>query len=348
MGAARALHGAIDWKLHPEMLATSQRFSEVPARLRQALALLLGVRTAEVVLANSASYGLHLIAHGLDLRPGDEVIVATNDFPSNVLPWLLLRERGVEVHQVEPTDEVLTVDELERALGPRTRAVCLSWVHSFSGQVLDIEAVGALCRSRGVWFVVNGSQAVGVRPIALEGLPVDALATVGFKWLCGPYGTGMCYISSTLQDRMTPQKLYWLSALSVDDLAAPSLNLSSLQPRRTGRLDIFGTANFFNFVPFAAAVELLTQLGVDRIAAHVDALIVRVLAGLDRSRYRLVSSPDNRSSLIVIEPLDESTEAVVERLTAAHVYVAQRRGRLRISPHLYNTQHEIDRLLDLL
>jgi selenocysteine lyase/cysteine desulfurase len=131
--AACALAEAVQWKLHPEMLASAERFTAVPTRLRTVLARLLGAREDEVVLANSASYGLHLIANGLQLGPGDQVLVAANDFPSDILPWLMLRDRGVEVRLVEPKDEVLGADEVEASLGDRTRVLCLTWVHSRLG-----------------------------------------------------------------------------------------------------------------------------------------------------------------------------------------------------------------------
>lgn len=346
--AAGALVEAVHWKLHPELLATSRPFTQVPARLRKALAGVLDAREEDVVLANSASYGLHLLANGLALGAGDEVLVAANDFPSDVLPWLLLRDQGVQVRMLEPADEVLTAAEVEAALTDRTRVVCLTLVHSFSGRVIDANGVGSACRRRGVWFVVNGSQAVGVLPIAVERMPIDALVSVGFKWLCGPYGTGVCWLRHELQEVLRPIKLYWLSALTAEDLAAPWLDFDAITPRRTGRWDIFGTANFFNFVPFTAAVELLLEMGIEEVRAYVDGLVLRLLAGVDQSRFVLVSSPDSRSPLVVLEPLEEPAEKVFERLRSAGIHVAHRRGRIRISPHLYNSSDEIDRVLDLL
>lgn len=343
--AAGELAAAVQWKLHPEMLMTSGRFTEVPARLRRALARLLAAREEDIVLTNSASYGLHLIAGGLALTPGDEVVVAANDFPSDILPWLHLRDRGVMVRMVEPEDEVLTAAEIEAALTERTKVVCLTWVHSFSGRVADLERIGTVCRRHGAWFVVNGSQAVGIRPIAVESVPIDALVSVGFKWLCGPYGTGVSWLRRDLREVLRPTKLYWLSALTSEDLSAPSLDLESIAPRPTGRFDIFGTANFFNYVPFTAAVELLLELGIEAAGSYVDGLVTRLLAGVDRSRFRVVSSGATRSSLVVLEPLRETADVVCERLRSAGVHVAHRRGRIRLSPHLYNTGHEIDQAL---
>ena len=346
--AAAALAEAVDWKLHPEMLATSERFSEVPSRLRRALARTLGAREEEVVLANSASYGLHLVANGLGLGPGDEVIVATNDFPSDILPWLRLREEGVEVRLIAPADEVLSPEEVEAALTPRTRVVCLTWVHSFSGRVIDVHGIGSACRNAGAWFILNGSQAVGATPVAVHSLPIDALVSAGWKWLCGPYGTGLCWLRPALAGVLRPTKLYWLSALTVDDLAAPSLDLEAVAARRPGGQDIFATANFFNSVPFTAAVELLLELGPGDVAAYVDRIVVRLLAGIDRTRYRLVSGERARSSLVVVEPIVEASGRVFERLVAGRLHAAHRRGRIRIAPHLYNTPADIDRVLELL
>ena len=346
--AALALAEAVRWKQHPQLLSTPQRFSEVPSRLRRALAQVLGAREDDVVLANSASYGLHLVANGLELGQGDEVVVPANDFPSDILPWLSLRDRGVRVRMVQPRADVLTPDEVAAALTPRTRVVCLTWVHSFSGQVVDLAGVGRACRSRGVWLVVNGSQGVGAIPLEVGSVPVDAMVSVGFKWLCGPYGTGVCWLRPELFEALRPTKLYWLSALTADDLAAPALDLEAITPRRTGRLDVFGTASFFNHVPFTAALDLLLELGLDEVAAYVDRLVVRLVAGIDRTRFRLVSSEDVRSPLVVVEPLQEASGELFERLAAAGVHVAHRRGRIRISPHLYNTVDEIDRVLELL
>lgn len=344
--AARELDTAREWKLHPEALATSERFSSVPERLRAAIGRLISAPPETVALANSASYGLHLIANGIDWQLGDEVVVAANDFPSDVLPWLAQRDRGVVVRQLQPADEVPTVDEVAAALNERTRVVCLSWVHSFSGRVLDLEGIGSLCRRRGVWFVVNGAQAVGVRPIAVDGLPVDALISVGFKWLCGPYGTGFCYLHPGLREHVNPRKLYWLTALGVEELAAPVLDLAAVRPGRTHGIDVFGTANFFNFVPLAASIELLTGFGIEGIGRYVDQLVEQILDGLDRERYRLVSSAEARSSLVVFQPFNESSDAVARRLAARDIYVAQRRGRIRVSPHLYNSPADIERLLE--
>jgi len=346
--AADAVHEMVRWKLQPHHLATPGPFTDVPARLRGLLADLLGVDSQEVALANSSSYGLHLIANGLGLGPGDEVIVAANDFPSDVLPWLPLTDHGVEVRQLEPAGQVLTADEIDGAMTPATRVVCLTWVHSFSGHIIDLDAIGELCRRSDALFVVNGAQGVGGIPIQPARRPIDALVGVGFKYLCGPYGTGFLWLGPRAMDRVASTKLYWLSALTADDLAKEALDLTQIEaPRTAARHDVFGTANFFNFAGLAASVGLVLEVGVDRIYGHNLRLAEMLVDGIDARRYEIQPrGPVARQSGIVFaRPLHRSLEDVGLALAAGGIDVARRRGMLRFAPHFYNDVADIDRTL---
>ena len=309
------------------------------------LARLLSVTEPEITLANSSSYGLHLFANGLGLGAGDNVIVAANDFPSDILPWLRLGEDGVTVTKLVPARQVLSADEIRRALIPQTRVVCIAWVHSFRGNVTDLESIGGVCRDADVLLVVNASQGVGAMPIAPGSLPIDAMTSVGFKWLCGPYGTGFCWLGSRMLKRLRPQKLYWLNALTVDDLALPDLDLNDIAPSETGRHDIFGTANFFNFAALTEAIRLVDETGVDRIWAHNLELASQLVDGIDAARYEVQDRGDRamRSSIVFLRPIDHTIGDVAEHIEAERVDVALRRGMIRVAPHFYNSTTDIDR-----
>ncbi|MCP3981559.1 MAG: aminotransferase class V-fold PLP-dependent enzyme [bacterium] len=348
--AADEAREAVVWKTSPHEL-TTERFSAVPQRLREALGALLGVPADDVILGNSASYGMHLLANGLPLEAGDEVLLMQGDFPSNLLPWTGLEARGVGVRFLEPRDRMLQPDEVAQGIGPATRVLCLSWVHSFSGRVAQIEAIGRICRERGVRFVVNGSQAVGARPIDLSRSPVDALLGVGFKWLCGPYGTGYCWIRPELRETLRYNQRYWLSMQTADDLKGGSGKLEADRDVGARRYDVFGTANFFNFKTWAASIEYLLRQGIDRIAEHDRALVDRFVDGLDAAGYRSLAprDPADRSTLVFFTNRDPQRNAeVYEHLRARGVDVAQRAGSLRAAPHLYNTPAQIDRALKAL
>jgi len=347
--AAHAAAEAVAWKQRPFEL-TQERFRGVPTRLRQALGRLVSASPDDVVLANSASYGLHLVANGMPWRAGDEVVVMDTDFPSDILPWLRLEARGVVVRRARPRGYVFEPDELAALLGPNTRLLCLTWVHSFSGWAIDLDAIGRLCCERDVAFVVNASQAIGARPLDVSAAPVDAVISVGFKWLCGPYGTGFCWLRPAFREQLEPQKAYWLSMLTADDLQGDvDVRLKAGVGIRA--FDVFGTANFFNFVPWTASVELLLERGIPAIADHDERLVARFLDRLDRAKYSVTSplEPPRRSTLVVFSHVDGTrTQAAYDALLRANIHGAMRTGRIRVSPHLHNTPDDIDRAIDVL
>jgi len=348
--AAEQARRAIEWKLDPARM-TPERFAAVPLDLKKALGTLLGVPAEEIILTNGASYGVHLLANGLPLRSGDEVIVMDGDFPSNVLPWLGLREQGVVVRVLRPADEVLSAGEIEQALTPRTRGVCVSWVHSFSGRRLDISAIGSLCRERGAWLAVNATQILGARPLDVASEPVDAVVAAGWKWLCGPYGTGLAWLREPLRRTLRYNQAYWLASQTQASLGLERPEIVIPEPGEARRYDVFATANFFNFVPFRASVELLLEIGLEPVRCHIDTLVARLISGLDTARLRLVSreDPGERTSLVVVSHRDPARNPeLYGRLSSAGIHVALRRGRIRVSPHLYNTADQIDRVVSVL
>ena len=347
--AVRAAERAISDKVAPHRI-TDESFAEVPARLKASLAALIHVPADEIIVANSASYGLHLLANGIPLRPGDEVLLMKGDFPSDILPWLALRQRGVAVRLLAPRGHVLEPDEVAAALTPRTRVLCTTVVHSFSGWSIDVEAIGSLCRDNGTAFVVNGSQAIGARPFDAGRLPIDALVSVGFKWLSGPYGTGFCWIRPSLLERLEYNQAYWLAMRADDDLSREH-EPAAEQAQGAAKYDVFGTANFLNFEPWTASIDLLLSYGIDNIEAHDQRLVTRLIEGLQDSEFQ-VESPhagSRRSTLVFVTHRDASrNRAAHAALRRAGVDVAMRMGMLRLSPHVYNDDTDIDRALDAL
>jgi selenocysteine lyase/cysteine desulfurase len=346
--AVTAAHDAAELKVAPHRIADDD-FTDIPERLRSLLARLVGGRPAHIVLGNSTSYGLHLIANGLPWNDGDEVLVIAGDYPATVLPWRRLADRGVRTVELRPASGSLTADELSEAITPRTRVLAVTWVDSFTGRALDLDALGEVCRRTGVLLVANASQALGARPIDVTRTPVDAVVSCGYKWLCGPYGTGFAWLHSDLLARLVPQQAYWLAMQAGRGLH--QMRDTTLRDNLGVRaFDTFCPANFLDVLPWTASVELFLDTGVEAIARWDQQLIDHLVRGLEHDRYRLVSPADGtaRSTLVVLTDTIGSSEDRYRQLAEAGIDAAYREGNLRLSVHLFNTVEQIDRVLDVL
>lgn len=346
--AARAAREAIEQKLDPRLIP-EEAFFEVPRQLRATLGRLVGADPRQIVLANSTSYGLDLLARGLPLHSGDEVLLVEGDFPASIYPWLPLQRRGVKVRTLSAASGALEPDDLRAALTDRTRVVCTSWVFSFTGRAADVAALVEVCRAHGdIAFVLNGSQAVGARPVDVAELGVDALVSCGFKWLCGPYATGFMWLSPPLMGRLNYEQGYWLA--QVDEIGNPPERYVLRDDLAAAAYDVFCTANLSTFPAWEAAIRLLLDHGLDQVERHDQALVDQLIDGLP-AHWTLCSpsARSERSTLVFLQPDSPDTvEQALARLDTAGVDVGKRTGRLRFAPHVHNTPEDIDRALDAL
>lgn len=347
--AAAALQEAVGWKLSPDRL-TIPKFQQVPLELKKSIAALVHAPADEIILGNSATYGVHLLANGLPLKSGDEIVLMRNDFPSDILPWLHLKKKGVVVHQVKGAGEALTVAEVRAALDPHTKVVCLPYVHTFSGRQLDIVAIGRLCREYGILFIVNMSQAIGAFEVDISSLPIDAVVCAGYKWLLGPYGTGFCWIKSNVRRRLDYPQAYWIALMDEQTLSSTD-ELALKEEDSARRYDVFATANFFNYVPWQASVGYLSGIGMDKVHAHNQGLVDMIVDGLDKKRFECVSpaAKGERTNIVVFSHKDKARNAEVFSYLKEHgVHGALWKGYLRFAPHIYNTKGDIERSVSAL
>lgn len=335
---------ALTEKVQPQRLR-DEAFFDVPLHLRTALGRLIGASPEDIILGNSTTYGLDLLANGMRWSPGDEILLVDGDFPADVLPWLTLQDQGVTVRFVEPRSNQIEAQQLAEAFTPHTRIFCTSWVNSFTGWSIDLDSIGETCRRHSIIFVLNASQALGARALDVQMSAVDAVTCCGFKWLCGPYATGFCWLTPSLRESLVQRHAYWLTMQTgkpLDQMREYSLR-TDLGARAW---DVFCTANFLNFVPWTAALEYLLQIGMPQISAYDQHLVEKFLEQLDEDRFELISprSWPQRSTLIVLRPKAEEAAMWHSRLSAAGFDIAMREGNLRISPHLYNSEDEMEML----
>jgi cysteine desulfurase / selenocysteine lyase len=311
---------------------------------RGQLARLLGVGEDDFVFTANTTHGLNICARGIEWRPGDNVVLPAREFPSVLRTWLQLRELGVEVRLVHTQGVGPTVEELMDAVDARTRAVSCSAVAWDSGSFVDLEALGRRCERAGCLLIVDGIQAVGAVELDLRALRVSALTFHGYKWLLAGFGCGALYVTPEALDRIQPrfvgEQAFVIGADPADD--AP------WQPG--ARRYSAGGANVLGLTALTASLGLIEQVGLARIAAHNRRLAQLLVDGLLRlaPAVQLVSPADpERRAAIVVFTLGEPKrdEALVARLAERGIVVVCRRRGVRVSPHLYNTEDEIERLL---
>jgi selenocysteine lyase/cysteine desulfurase len=345
--AARAASRMVQQRLRPYEIS-DESFNEVPERLRREIARFINADPNEIVLGNSASYGLDLLAKALPFQPGDEILLVEGEFPASVLPWRVCEQNQVRVRLMSASNGfVPTAAELASELSNRTRVFCTSWVNSLSGHAADVEELGKVCRSRGVIFVVNGSQAVGARTVDITGTGADALVCCGYKWLLGPYGTGFAWISEKLQKMLRMFHAYWLPNV----WGKRGLKSYDVDPQVGIRAyDIFGTANFLNFVPWAESLAYLSLINPRAMEVWIRELIEYAARQLDPDRWEVLlpHDPKRRSSLLFVRPKLGNASEIHRHLQANKIHVSLREGLLRLSPHIYNTAEEVARALDVM
>ncbi|MBI1917692.1 MAG: aminotransferase class V-fold PLP-dependent enzyme [Planctomycetes bacterium] len=342
----RARRVLVEWAddLAENGVVAESRWLKRVEEARQLFGRLLKADPLDVAFVKNTSEGIDFVAEGFPWRPGDNVITSVDEYPSNLYPWLNLESRGVEVRRIASRGPRVEIDDLRAAMDSRTRLVSLSFAEYASGFRNDLDAVGGLCRERGISFFVDAIQGLGVLSLDVQKTPIDFLSADGHKWLLGPEGAGVFYIRRDLVDLLRPISVGWHSVVGAWDFSTIDLTLKP----HAGRWEN-GTLNVGGVAALGASLGLLLEIGIDAIEKRVleltDYLCESALAaGVEVFSSRL---PGDRSGIVsLVVPGD--VKELVRRCRAAGIVVNQRAGRLRVSPHCYNTHEEIDRLVEVL
>ncbi len=313
-------------------------------RARKLLAEILGARPGQIAFMRNTSDGLSTVANGLRWRPGDNLVTFRREFPSNVYPWLRLRAAfSVEVRMCEERDGRVDLDQMIELIDAKTRVVAISQVQFASGFRADLERLAKAARSHDALLVVDVIQALGVLPINVNRELVDVAAGAGHKWLLTPEGIGILYLSDRARERIEPTLVGWTSVPNPDDQS----NFD--QPWNQGALAWeTGTSPTALFHGLEASLRLLTEAGVERIASYLEELTDYLCEKVNSRRYEIIS-PRGRGEKSQIVCLRHKggieAMALYSHLKQRNIITAPRSGRLRISPHFYNTAADIDELV---
>lgn len=332
--------------------------------LRRAFARLVRADDPDrVAIVPSVSYGVALAAKNLEVEAGQNLVLAEDQFPSNVYAWhRLAGERGLEVRTVGPGDEPNSRQDgqgggpgraerwnerLLEAVDGATAAAALPHVHWTDGTRFDLEAVGRRCREAGAALVVDGTQSVGALPFDVGRIRPDALVCAGYKWMLGPYSIGTTYLGPRFDDA-DPLEETWLGRKGSEDFGGLVDYEDEYQPGAS-RHDMGERSNPVTVPMQTAGIRLLLDWRVERIQAYCRDLIrplIEEAAGLGMS----VEEGEWRSSHLfgLRLPAGARPEELAGHLRREDVVVSVRGDALRVSPHLYNDRGDVEALLEVL
>ena len=335
---------------------------EMRAAARPAVARLINAHLDEIALVESTSHGLSIAASSIPLEKGDRVLMPDLEFLEVAIPWVEKKKDGIEIDVVPNRNGEVRVEDFAERITPRTRVIAISSVQWSNGYRCDLAAFSKLCRERSIWFVVDAIQQLGAVPIDVRETPVDFLACGGHKWLTSPFGCGFLYVNREVLPRLHPPIPGYLSVEDPPGGWGAYFQTPSITPVRdyqyvgsARRFETGGTANYPGAIGLAASLNLIHQLGQQKIAEHVHGLTDRLIAGLRDLPVTVVTpfERQNRAGIVTFSVGNaEENIRLMNQLLQAKILVSVRYtsnvGGIRVSCHFFNSDEDVDRLLSKL
>ncbi|GAB6043829.1 aminotransferase class V-fold PLP-dependent enzyme [Endothiovibrio diazotrophicus] len=318
---------------------------EVENRLRQRLARLINAPTGgDIALVKNTSEGLSLVAWGLDWRPGDNVVVARQEFPSNRIVWQSLAERGVECRLADLTAAESPEAAITAVTDERTRLISVSAVQYASGLRMDLAVLGAFCQERGILFCVDAIQQIGALPFDARAIHADFVAADGHKWMLGPEGLGFLYCRAELRERIALRQFGWHMVERLGDFER-----EAWQPANDARRFEAGSPNLLAAHALEASLSLLEEVGMGRIGETLRSITDGLIRRIDAEPELELLSPrttERRSGIVTFRHRNADHDALWHALMARGVLCAPRGGGLRFSPHFYIEPARLEEAVD--
>jgi len=317
-------------------------FSEEKKRLKENIGRLVNADSSQIAIVSNTSEGLNCLASGLTWKKGDRVLLVENEFPANIYPFLNLKRLGVLIDFVPTREGHIFIEDIEKEISDRTRLFSISFVEFLNGFRNQLGEIGALCKRKNVIFSVDGIQGTGGMPVDVSASGVDFMANGGHKWLMGPMGCGFMYISADLFHQLHPAYVGWLSVKDSWNFFDYRLDLLE----DAGRFEI-ATPNFLGIKGLRISTDILLEAGITAIEQHLLKLGDKLIDGLSAQGFHYIGAAErkNRSGIYSFRTVNE--KALFTHLQTQRIHLSLREDIIRFAPHFYNTEAEIDEVLNL-
>jgi len=307
--------------------------------VRTLSASLINAEPSEIALVKNTSEGIATVALGFPWRNGDRIVAFREEFPANYYIWKKLSSRGVEVRWLSILDPLEKVEEACRG----ARLLAVSFVQYLSGYRIDLKAFGDICKRHGVFFFCDAIQGLGAFPLDVREANIAALAADGHKWLLGPEGCGILYISKEWQDQIEPVEFGWTNVAAYADYSSRDMTLRA----DAGRYEC-GTLNTVGCYGLRASLELLKEVGVEAISKKVQGITDYLAERACQVGYEIMGTrtPKTGAGIVCLRHPKFDYRMVHAQLRSAGIATAPRQGWVRCSPHFYISSEQIDRMIE--
>jgi len=309
---------------------------------KEKLGKLINAPSHRIAWVENVSNGLNILAQGLNWKTGDRVILNNWEFPSNIYPFMNLKNYGVEIDFINSDNGEISVEEIEKLVTSKTKLISISSVQFLSGYRTDLNAIGELCKSKGIIFCVDAIQSTGVIQTDVEKAKIDFLAGGTHKWLMSSQGLSYIYLTEELQSRIDQKFVGWTSVKNSWDFLDYKLEF-----RNTAERFQNGTINALGVAVLDSVISIFIEFGMENVEERIIQNTNYLINGLDKIGIEpiLKNIPEeNRAGIVSFK--HEKAQAVFEELEKRNIYTAMRSGMLRISPHFYNTIDEIENFIN--
>jgi len=320
-------------------------WNERVEKVRRSAANLIGAKPSEIAFVPNTSTGINIIAQGLKWFPGENVITLKDEFPANVYPWMNLAKKGVELRFVPDKKGRITPADISRKIDSHTKLLSVSSVGFLTGFRNDLEKIGSMCASEGILFHVDAIQSLGAFPVDVKKARIDFLSADSHKWLLGPEGIGVMYVSENFKDRVNVTFAGWKSVKNPTKFLPYNFDIKEDASRFEP-----GSLNLMGIFAMGESISMIEEIGVENIARKIIGLTDHMAQGLSKRGWEVLSPRNEESEKSGIVSFNGAAppHQVVERLEKKGVIIATRGGILRASPHFYNTFEETDYFLEAL
>ncbi len=311
---------------------------EKTANLKQKLAILLNTEAERIAFTKSVTDSLNILAQGIEWKRGDRIILNDIEFPANVYPFLNLTNIGVEIDFVKSKNGSIDIEDIEKAITPKTKLLSISFVQFLSGYRADLKTIGELCKKNNIIFSVDAIQGAGVAPLDVKEMQIDFLVGGAHKWLMGLMGLGYLFITEQLQNKIEQKTAGWLSVEDEWNLLDYKLKFKKDATRfHTGTFSMIG------ITALNASLDFFESVGQKNINKNILDNTEYFISKLNEIGLNPLLQNVKRNNLagIVTLPINNA-EVIFEKLQQKNIVCSLREGMIRFSPHFYNTKDEID------